>query len=71
MALIRRTPGMAARIARIACVHPSYITRVLKGEKPASEKIHIAISRAILQAAREFDHAALAHEHPEIQAAKI
>jgi len=63
--IIRRTHGLAAEIAVVAGFDPSYVSKVLKGEKPPSERFLSAVSIAMTNFARRFDRQAFETEYPQ------
>lgn len=66
MRMIRERHGLAAKIAEVADVDPSFISKILAGEKVPSQKIIDAIPEAMLRYAREMDRLAFETEYPEV-----
>ncbi len=62
--VIRRTHGLAAEIAAVADVTPGYVSNVLNGRKPPSDKFLSAVPIAMLNFARRFDRQAFEVEYP-------
>ena len=63
--LIRRTHGMAAKIARQARLSKGYVANVLAGRRPASEKFLIAMQAVMLDDAQDRTTVAMLSGLPE------
>jgi len=63
--VIRQTHGLASEIATVAGFSDaSYVSKVLKGEKPPSEKFLHAVSIAMTNFAQQFNRQAFDVEYP-------
>ena len=62
--VIRRTHGLAAEIAAVANVTSGYVSNVLSGRRPPSDKFLSAVPIAMLNFARRFDRQAFEVEYP-------
>jgi hypothetical protein len=65
--IVRGTHGLAARIAALGHFDPSFASRVVAGDKPASMRFLKALDRALAEVRATIVRQMIRHEHPELE----